>query len=409
MPNKNVTPQLEIHGGLPVVQTRIEDLLKSSEAQYAETARSPEHVAMMGELAAFKESEYSDLSTLHLEEEKSGYPILGSYYLNDSPEGTSALHDGHDLPDFAVPDFFGVPGDGVTEQDVLEHQGVSQANIFKKMHLIDPDLPKRWASIYGWYSLSRIALEHEYGEEKSFPMILANYEAMPTPVKTYFFRETSLRVLAEDLAGEYQFAVSRPLRIAEIGCSDAEETWSIAAYMKGNGVEDQIDGFDISEEELALAREAGPYTLGRSASGLAVDKRIIKSDLINSGADPDRYLPYFHENDEGVSPDNQPVAMADFHNLNIITEKLDAATYDVATCFNLIMHYKGDVRERIIANILHGLRPGGIFIFDGPAGRVSGTSKEYKDWVEAGFERFGLYPHPNVGEHYQQNIYIYKP
>lgn len=247
-------------------------------------------------------------------------------------------------------------------------------------------------------------------EPVNVPDVVNDYETETIPTQTGFFRELSLVEFTESIAGTYQKKLGRPLRIADVACSDARETWSLAAALKGNGVDAQIDGFDVSKMELAVARAGGPYT--GLISGLRLDLHIDYGH-------PERaqYLSYLHQSIEAsrtdspeIRPDESIRNMASFYELDIASRQLEPG-YDVVACYNMLWHYDQKTREQILGNMLSGLRPEGVFMFEGPSGgRDANSSQTYRKWTE-NLSRFGLSRHPNIDANngWPGSIRIYNP
>jgi hypothetical protein len=179
---------------------------------------------------------------------------------------------------------------------------------------------------YGTGILTVVGTKSLYSDKPvDVAKILAYHEAEPTSTQTTFFREPSMREYAEDVAVAYQERVGRPLKVADVACSNGEETWSLAALLNHNGISAEIDGFDISKRELAVAQAGGPYL-----------------DVVSHFAPQDwrrPYSSYFQSDGEHqVQPIESIRSMASFYELDIATQQLEPG-YDVVASYNMLWHY----------------------------------------------------------------------
>lgn len=298
-------------------------------------------------------------------------------------------------------------GNPLDDQQARAFLGTNGLIGFHVIGELDPSLPRQLLLKYGPRVLKEVGIKVRYTKDPvDIPQLVANHEREPTETNTAFFREASMLVFSENVAGSYQQEVGRPLRIAEVGCSNGEETWSLAASLRGNGVDAHIDGFDISEKMLEEARNGGPY-MGQLA-GLRLDLHVDQGYPHREA-----YLSFFHDRGgpRNMVPTDELRSMADFNPINIIDQQLEPG-YDAALAYNTLWQYPPATREQMLRNILHGLRPGGTFMFEGTTGgRRSDISKEFRKWAND-LSRFGLTPHPSIGEgneKFANSVLIYNP
>ena len=164
---------------------------------------------------------------------------------------------------------------------------------------------------------------------------------------------------------------SAELRVWSAGCAAGQEAWSVAilleelAAARGRPIQFRILATDISDAELALARE-GVYGY---AAARNVRLRHLRDYLSAKG---ETYV---------VAPRLRD--RVDFSTYDLLDERSvcpPASLYgdfDLVLCCNLLFYYRPDLRERILDKVCRALRPSGCFV----------TGEVERD-LAAGRERF---------------------
>lgn len=202
----------------------------------------------------------------------------------------------------------------------------------------------------------------------------------PTQTTTFFFRERNLAYFSEIVAPDLQVAMGGVLRVANVGCSSGEETWSLASALSVAGVNYEIEAFDANPD--ALQQADMPYLL--SAQHLQYTHNLRRrSDRDSTPAFADACLDYF----DPISPVHiLPAAelrrRVTFKKLNILHEPLEAAEYGAVVVNNVLYHYGRMDGFTMIKNMVHGLRPGGMFLYDGAPGAESALNINHLKRVE---------------------------
>jgi chemotaxis protein methyltransferase CheR len=179
--------------------------------------------------------------------------------------------------------------------------------------------------------------------------------------ETYLFRE---REQLDVLFGEgldvlrSGLAVPGHLRILSAGCSSGEEAYTLNFYARerSQGLEVNVDAFDLDTQRLAIAKRAECRT--RSLREMTADQTAKYLDTL----DDDRYAvkPFYRR---GVR----------FFHGNIIDRWTfrPAVPFDAVFCRNVLIYFSEASMRKAVRNFVDVLRPGG-FLFLGHSESVIG-------------------------------------
>ena len=187
-------------------------------------------------------------------------------------------------------------------------------------------------------------LRYDPGADAEFALLV---EALVVN-ETYFFRELpALRVVAELFVPRLLEAGARP-RIWCAACSTGEEPFTLAMLLDEAGLLDQVSilASDISTRVLAYAK-AGRY-VRRSLRALppgVVDRWLLPEE-------------------DGMRVAPRIAQAVDFQCLNLVDEAKLAALgrFDVVICRNVLIYFRDQTVERVIANLWQSLAPQGHLV-----------------------------------------------
>lgn len=163
--------------------------------------------------------------------------------------------------------------------------------------------------------------------------------------ETYFFREAAaLRVIVDVFVPRLLEAGKAP-RIWCAACSTGEEPLTLAMLLDEAGLLDKVAivASDISARVLAHAK-AGRY-VRRSL-------RALPSGVIDRWLLPD---------EDGMRVAPRIAHAVSFHCINLMDEAKIAALgqFDVVICRNVLIYFRDQTVEHVIANLWQSLAPGG--------------------------------------------------
>lgn len=185
---------------------------------------------------------------------------------------------------------------------------------------------------------------------------VANIKRAPTSQYTEFFRPgvaPDLITFAQTIAPEIQQRTGRAVRIGQIACAGGQETWTLAALLKKQGVTCDITGFDISQDMLYYANRAEYRNFDHKAHAAACQADVATlfvHDMWQEG-----YTRPAASLREGVQ----------FKHHDILAGPLPDGPYDVVLAYNLLYHYANGARDTIVKHAIQSMAEGGVFMFDG--------------------------------------------
>jgi chemotaxis methyl-accepting protein methylase len=160
--------------------------------------------------------------------------------------------------------------------------------------------------------------------------------------------------------------------VADVGCSQGMDTWSLAAAFVVHNVRAQITGMDVNPE--VLARADRPYRQTRQQ----LHEKIARWGL------PPATLDLFERVDsQHIQPTAELRDTVAFRPVDIRTEPLEPV-YDAVVANNVLSYYAEGTKpqlSRIVGNIVCGLKPEGFVMV--------GT---YFPTFQPEFEEHGLVP-----------------
>jgi chemotaxis protein methyltransferase CheR len=161
------------------------------------------------------------------------------------------------------------------------------------------------------------------------------------------FAELERHVLPELLAN----AGTRGLSVWSAGCSMGAEPYSLAILLRelGPGRHHQVLATDIDQTILARAEAGAGYT--------AADLRNVGAECIERwfGRQPDgRYR---------VGP--APRALVTFRQHDLLRDAYPSGPFDLIACRNVVIYFTDAAKERIYAEFVRALRPGGVLFVGG--------------------------------------------
>ncbi|WP_174302007.1 protein-glutamate O-methyltransferase CheR [Caulobacter sp. S45] len=150
------------------------------------------------------------------------------------------------------------------------------------------------------------------------------------------------------LAGE---AAERVVQVWCAGCSTGQEAYSLAmmAEEQSPPLRLEIVATDLSERVLEKAH-SGLYTQFEVQRGLPI--RLL--------------LKYFEKAGEMWAITPRLRAAIRWRRLNLVEERRSRRQFDLILCRNVLSYFEPDLRERVLAQFLPGLAPGGYLVL-GPA------------------------------------------
>jgi chemotaxis methyl-accepting protein methylase len=195
-------------------------------------------------------------------------------------------------------------------------------------------------------------------EYRDFESCYTVLDGIFVPTFNDFFRCDNVNgaILARTIAPAIVAGLPRGeiFRQADIGCSEAKDTWSMAAALAMQGICFQIEAYDINPHVIELAQQ--PYR---------ETKRELERKLINWEL-PRACLDFF----ETVGPEHlRPTEVlrnsVTFHELDIRNMPLETGRFDVVVANNILCHYKWSkdlpAQAKILRNMICGLRSEGVF------------------------------------------------
>jgi chemotaxis protein methyltransferase CheR len=185
--------------------------------------------------------------------------------------------------------------------------------------------------------------------------------------ETYFFRHSDQLdafcevALPERLSAR---AASRSLRLLSAGCASGEEAYSLAILLRERSIEPAYNvsvlGLDLNPDALAKARHGlySPWSLRETPHELR--ERWFTSE----------------GRDSRLSRVIRESVRFEQHNLILDSHELQAGTFDVVFCRNVLMYFTTEQAIRIVARLARALAPGG-FLFLGHAETLRGLSHAF--------------------------------
>ena len=261
--------------------------------------------------------------------------------------------------------------------------------------------------------------DHPGGSSQEAFEYLRNH---PTNPQTSFFREHNLTVFASELeAPKESKETQEPIQILEIGCSDGEESYSLATEMlKAGHNAFRIVAVDANPAILEQARK-GEYELyvpiaraDESMSGLKREhfdagyfedtgKRWEKRRYTGPGMTELRNSEYYDpvtkrirhplpdtfyniSQEPIVSPSRRVRDAVEFVRHDIVQGPV-AGKFDVVLVNNVLQHYPQAAREQIVRNMLASLKPGGLLVMERTKNPISSDEAKwlnpYNKWRES--------------------------
>lgn len=162
--------------------------------------------------------------------------------------------------------------------------------------------------------------------------------------ETWFFRDPEGYKLMVSYLKENYFG--KPIRILSMPCSTGEEPYSIAMSLDRNGIsldKAKIFAYDISSESIAMAKK-GIY--GRNSF---------------RGSNED-YMSYFDEISMGYAIDENIKKQINFKRINIISDKISGAKFNVIFLKNFIIYLNDDARRIVLDKLDNLLHENGLLI-----------------------------------------------
>jgi len=203
---------------------------------------------------------------------------------------------------------------------------------------------------------------------------------------TFSRDDTVLRVLDEVILPSYYQAT-----IASVGCSIGKEVYSILLRNWPEREKIKIDGYDISEKRISMARE-GTFEVFELESLNEIEK-IKKLNI------PKEL--YTLKPKSGCSREiefsEEIKNMVNFEVHDISQEPLPKK-YDVVLMLNVLMYYPPEERENILSNVNKSAKENGWLLCESEIsdGWRNEKIKQYEDWMNDisrfGFEKQPYYP-----------------
>lgn len=252
-----------------------------------------------------------------------------------------------------------------------------------------PEIMQAMRTIYGSNGMEIFEWSVR-NEDSSFgpEQIIERHIDQPTPLFTRFFREPNIRRFATGYAPELA-EDGRELRVAQIGCSTGEETWSMAAMLTHRQIPFRIVAGDISTPALEQAKK--PYEM----STHEFERQTRNYEYCRR---------YFNVTGCAVKPHAKLSKSVSFRTHNALTTPLESGEYDAVVMNNVLWHYPWETRNVMLANALRGLKEGGYFLFEGRTSE-SDQNPDYREWTRR-LNEFGLY---KLGEYGPDDLLRFGP
>lgn len=181
----------------------------------------------------------------------------------------------------------------------------------------------------------------ERGEER---LVWATVEAL-APSQTRFFRDPeAFEALAEALAAA---SGAGPLRVWSAACGSGQEIYSLAMLLEERGIEGvELFASDLSEAHLTKGR-AGLYTAFEVQQGLSA-RRLVR---------------HFSNADSGFLIEEELRRQIRWRRVNLLEPPRGLGSFDLILCRHLLGSLLSAAQERVMANLLAALKPGGRLAF----------------------------------------------
>jgi chemotaxis methyl-accepting protein methylase len=184
------------------------------------------------------------------------------------------------------------------------------------------------------------------------------------------------------------------LRIAEVGCSTGKETWSLASALSLAGVDFQIDAIDANPRALEAFRKPS----------YAISRDQLSRQASKCGFPPECVDLLMGSRKRWVVPPAELVGRVTPLRQNVLQTPLRSKRYGAVVINNVLHHYASRPKEQqqLVANILAGLRPGGVWLCDN-------FFHASDAWTLHLPQHLPLQPVTAAGAKWQQSILRYKP
>jgi chemotaxis protein methyltransferase CheR len=165
---------------------------------------------------------------------------------------------------------------------------------------------------------------------------------------TAFFRDgetfEALRAILPTLAGAH---AERSVQVWSAGCSTGQEPYSLAMLSEEQSpsLRLEIVATDLSERVLEKAH-AGLYTQFEVQRGLPI--RLL--------------LKHFDKTGEMWAISPRLRAAIRWRRLNLIEERRSVRRFDLILCRNVLSYFEPETRERVLAQLIPSLAPGGYLV-----------------------------------------------
>jgi len=228
---------------------------------------------------------------------------------------------------------------GIIEDRTGLHYDLASSQLLAE-RLTPRALERGFESLLDYYYF----LRYDPGADAEFAQLV---EALVVN-ETYFFREVAaLRVIVDVFIPRLLAAGARP-RVWCAACSTGEEPYTLAMLLDEAGLLDEVRllASDISARVLAHAKSAR-YTR-RSL-------RALPPGVV------DRWL---YPADDGMRVAPRIAQAVDFHCINLMDESKLAVLgqFDVVICRNVLIYFRDQTVERVLANLWQRLVPGGHLV-----------------------------------------------
>jgi chemotaxis methyl-accepting protein methylase len=293
----------------------------------------------------------------------------------------------------------------------------------------ESDVDRAVFEVYGETGLE--VFNELYGKHPDWTLerVLKYFEEHGINPQTSFFRESNLKVIAEQLCPKLEAReAGSPVRVLEVGCSSGKESYSLAVEMLEAGQEDfQITAIDVNPDALAIA-EKGEYDLWEKISLLRLSASGLKEEHFEKGyfestggtwGRPVYIGPRVSElkemgySDSGswdnvmethpewyrteelpiIRPTHRVREKVNFAKHDILERPVEGK-FDVVLISNVLNHYPEESREKILRNALASLRPGGFFVLEHIQRPINKEEAEwldpYNEWRREFAPKFGL-------------------
>ncbi|MEI8353338.1 MAG: protein-glutamate O-methyltransferase CheR [Lentisphaerota bacterium] len=178
-----------------------------------------------------------------------------------------------------------------------------------------------------------------------------------------FFRNPLTFALLEQyilpaLSAATQQSGRSEIRVWSAGCASGQEAWSIAMLLS----------------DLAAARERPQpfriFATDVSAPALATARQGVYDRMAVQNVRLKHLLEYFSPAGEGYVVAPRLRAHVDFSLYDLLDERSSCpqaslfGDFDLIFCCNVLLYYRADIRQRILAKISRALAPGGYLVTD---------------------------------------------